>query len=384
MDPEKIAFHQTSLAPNVREYLADACSYGQSLFRGKYNQMCREVIEAKFNCGDVVLTSSCTDALTMATLVAGIGQGDAVIIPSYTFASVANVFENRGIRIQLADSQEDHPNMDPESFQRLIGPNSRAVVFMSYGGQNNGIEEVTAIAEKHGLVVIEDAAHSFGSMHQNRAIGSFGDLASFSFHDSKALSCGQGGVLLVNHAGWGDRIRSIRDHGTNRWQVEEGRCDAYNWTSLGGEFNLPELSAALLFGQMEHEEHNQVLRKNSWHYYYNRLLPFSAGRFELPEVPGEGCNYPVFYMVLKTQEQRTAFIAHMASRGIAVAIHYTGLHRSSFYRLKYGCMELPHADRFALCLIRLPLYAGLTMEQLERVCLAVEQFYTKAYDASLV
>jgi dTDP-4-amino-4,6-dideoxygalactose transaminase len=320
----------------------------------------------------------------MCTLLLDLKQGDEVIIPAYTFTSVANVFANRGIDIKLADSQHDHPNMDPESLSSLIGPRTKAVVFMSYGGQSKGIEKVVEIAKQHKIFVIEDAAHSFNSVQQGKYIGSFGDLGVFSFHETKSVSCGQGGLLMINNPQLTEAAKSIRDHGTNRWELLEGKAGAYNWTSLGGEFNLPELNAALLYGQLQSEALNQVQRKKLWSYYYERLLPLSEGRFKLPFLPDEASNFYIFCLTLPSPQKRDAFISYMKNHCIDVAFHYTGLHQSAFYKSHFERVHLPHADMFSQCLVRLPLYHNLKIQDLHRICLSIEKFYTTVYDSTLV
>ena len=376
MNPGKIAFYRPFTSTSAKEYLLDACGPENSLFSGKYHQRCSEFIRCKYGCEEMVLTSSCTDALTMASLILGLKQDDEVIIPAYTFTSVANVFANRGIKIRLADSQADHPNMDPDSFSSLIGPATKAVVFMSYGGQSPGIEQVAEIAKRHKLYVIEDAAHSFDSLHKNKYVGTFGDLGAFSFHETKSVSCGQGGLLMVNNRALADKVASIRDHGTNRRQFLEGRANEYHWTSPGGEFNLPELSAALLHSQFRHEAVNKTQRKRLWDHYYDSLLPFSGGRFELPPIGDPGSNFYIFYLVLQDREMRKALIAYMKDQGIDAAFHYTGLHHSPFFKMHYEEVHLPHADWFSHCLVRLPLYPQLDLQDIDRVCSSIKNFYT--------
>lgn len=376
MNPGKIVFYKPFTSASATDCILDACSPGNSLFSGKYHQLCSDYIRSKYRCDEIVLTSSCTDALTMASLVLGLKQNDEVIIPAYTFTSVANVFTNRGIKIRLADSQADHPNMDPGSFSSLIGPDTKAVVFMSYGGQSRGIEQVTEIARRHKLYVIEDAAHSFDSLHGNRYVGTFGDLGAFSFHETKSVSCGQGGLLMINNAALADRVASIRDHGTNRREFLEGRANEYHWTSPGGEFNLPELSAALLHSQFHHEAVNKIKRKRLWDYYYEKLLPLSTGRFELPTVCDSGSNFYIFYLVLQERKERKALISYLKRQFIDVAFHYTGLHHSPFFKMHFEEVRLPHAERFSQSLVRLPIYPQLDLPDIDRICSSIKNFYT--------
>jgi dTDP-4-amino-4,6-dideoxygalactose transaminase len=384
MNCEKIPFYKPFSEPTAGEYLKDVFSESNSFFRGKYHQLCYDLIKQKYNCDELVLTSSCTDALTMATLTLDLKQGDEVIIPAFTFPSVANVFANRGIGLKMADSQSDHPNMDPDSFRSLIGPRTKAVVFMSYGGQSTGIEQIIQIAKEKEIYVIEDAAHSYNCLHGKKYTGTFGDVATFSFHETKAVSCGQGGMLLINNPALVARVKSIRDHGTNRWQVLEGLASEYNWTSLGGEFNLPELSAAYLYSQLNGENQARNRRKELWNYYYSGLLSFSKDHFLLPRLYNEDFNFYIFYLLVNNKAERNALIAFLKHHQIHTAFHYAGLHRSDYFCKHNAKVHLPNADRFSHCLLRLPLYPQLSVKEIERICFLIEKFYTTAYENTMV
>jgi dTDP-4-amino-4,6-dideoxygalactose transaminase len=338
----------------------------------------------KYRCEEAVFTSSCTDAITMASIILDLLPGDEVIIPAYTFISVGNAFANRGILIKVVDSQDSNPNIDPVKVKSAINHKTRAVVFMSYAGQSEGIEEIRKICDQNNLWIIEDAAHSFDAKYKDKFIGTYGHLATFSFHETKTVHCGQGGMLLINDPRLVKIAKSIEAHGSNKADFQMGLIAEYNWITLGAEFNLSELNMAFLYQQLGCDSANKGKRKTLWQYYYSRLKDISFDRFTLPEINFCESNYYIFFLLTKNKQDRDKLITFLDSKGIQVAFHYTGLNRSEFYKINYGEIALENSDMFSQCLVRLPLYPELSLEDIELVCNEIQLFYEHSYHETLV
>jgi dTDP-4-amino-4,6-dideoxygalactose transaminase len=381
---KEIPFYVPFIAPGSKEMLNCALTNSNSLFKGEYAGRCRGYILEKYECKEVVLTSSCTDALIMASIILDLQAGDEVIMPAYTFISVANAFANRGITIKLVDSQPSNPNIDPEKVKSAITEKSRAVVFMSYSGQAEGIEEIKNICEQNSLWLIEDAAHSFNSEHNGKLIGTYGDVAAFSFHETKTVHCGQGGMLLINKVSLVNKAKSVQTHGSNKSDFELGLVPEYNWISLGSEYNLSELNAAFLYKQLEYEVITKELRRNLWNQYYAKLAEINQNRFKLPVLNFNQSNHYIFYILLESKDQRNQLMAFLKKYNIHTAFHYTGLNRSEYYNSHYGELSLENSDMFSECLLRLPLYPDLNTKLVDRISSAIALFYSKHYYETMV
>ncbi|WP_256009603.1 aminotransferase class V-fold PLP-dependent enzyme [Desertivirga xinjiangensis] len=377
MHSNEILFHKPYLPQEALQMMQDALKPNNSLFKGKYHTLNQQLIKRTYKSQEVVFTSSCTDALNLASLLLKLQAGDEVIVPSYTFPSVANVFANRGIGIKLADSLAHHPNLDARHARTLINDKTRAIIFMSYGGQAEGIEEAARLAKEAGIFLIEDAAHSFDSMHERKHLGSIGDVAAFSFHESKSVSCGQGGMLLINNPALLDELKSVVSHGTNKWQLDKGLTTEYNWTSLGAEFNLSELNHALLQSQFKEADIIQAERKKIWFRYYGQLEELCRTSLKFPIQAFPDSNFYIFYILTTNKQERQQLIAFLKNRNISAAFHYTGLHKSDYYRKHFGSVYLPQADKFSDRLLRLPLYPGLGENETDQICLSIRTFYNQ-------
>ena len=377
MHPNEILFYKPYLSQEAMQIVPDALKPTNSLFKGKYYNLNRQFIKEMYRPQEAVFTSSCTDALHMASLLLKLGPDDEVIIPSYTFPSVANVFVNRGIRIRLADSLAHHPNLDAEHARTLINDKTRAIIFMCYGGQAEGIEAAAKLVKDTGIFLIEDAAHSFASNHHGALLGNIGDAGAFSFHESKPVSCGQGGMLLINNPALLADWKSVASHGTNKWQLDEGMASEYNWTSLGAEFNLSELNHALLYSQLHEAALLQTQRQKLWYQYYEQLEELCKVHLEFPLLTFPGSNFYIFYILTRNKEERKQLIAFLKSEKIQTAFHYTGLHRSDYYLKHFQSIHLPQADNFSDRLLRLPLYPELAPEAIDRVSDSIKRFYNK-------
>jgi dTDP-4-amino-4,6-dideoxygalactose transaminase len=366
----KIPFNKPYLTGQETNYMHDAVLTGKISGNGKYTRKCQEYFESKYGFGKCLLTTSCTDALEMAALLIDIQPGDEVIMPSYTFVSTANAFILRGARIVFADSRKDHPGIDEDHIEALITPRTKAIVPVHYAGVACNMDKIMDIANKHGLYVIEDAAQAIDSYYTGRdgvkrALGSIGHLAAFSFHETKNIISGEGGMLAVNDMKFADRAEIIWEKGTNRSSFFRGEVDKYGWVDVGSSFLPSEIVAAFLWAQLENLENIQQMRKSIWTNYHTSLADWAAKRgIKTPAVPEYATNNAhMYYLVFDSLEDRGAIIDALKSKDILSVFHYISLHNSSFYKDRHGNRELRESDRYSDCLLRLPFYYELDADR---------------------
>jgi dTDP-4-amino-4,6-dideoxygalactose transaminase len=356
-----IPFNKAYLTGKETHYIHQAVSSGKLSGNGQFTKKCQAFFQEKYQFLKCLLTSSCTDALEMAALLAGIGPGDEVIMPSYTFVSTANAFVLRGAKIVFADSRKDHPGMDEDSIESLITPKTKAIVPVHYAGVACDMDKIMAIAEKYNLLVIEDAAQAVDSYYKGRALGSIGHLAAFSFHDTKNIISGEGGMLVVNDPAFVKRAEIIWEKGTNRSAFFRGEVDKYGWVDIGSSFLPSEITAAFLWAQLENIDDIQNKRKEHWNFYFQKLESWANKmHIQLPFVPDYATNNGhMFYMVCNNIDQRSALIASLAKDNILAVFHYLSLHKSPFYHHNHDGRELTESDRYTDCLVRLPMFYEL-------------------------
>ncbi len=361
-----IQFNKPHLTGKETHYIYDAVSTGKLSGNGKYTQLCQNYLKERYGFGKCLLTTSCTDALEMAAILVDIREGDEVIMPSYTFVSTSNAFILRGAKIVFADSRKDHPGMDESSIEALITSKTKAIVPVHYAGVASDMDTIMDLAAKYNLYVIEDAAQAIDSFYTGkdgvkRALGSIGHLAAFSFHETKNIISGEGGMLAINDGKFKDRAEIIWEKGTNRSAFFRGEVDKYGWVDLGSSFLPSELIAAFLWAQLENLDCIQEKRISLWNTYNERLKDWARQRnISLPFVPENTTNNGhMFYIVCQDLNQRTALIAHLKSKGVMAVFHYLSLHKSPFYHEKHDGRILPETDRYSDCLIRLPMFFDL-------------------------
>lgn len=377
-----IPFNKPFLAGNELSYMADAVASGKISGDGAYTQRCHAFFSERFGFAKPLLTTSCTDALEMCALLLAIEPGDEVIVPSFTFVSTANAFALRGASIVFADSRPDQPNIDAASIEPLISSRTRAVVVVHYAGVACDMDPILHLADRHGLSVVEDAAQAIDSNYRGRPLGSLGRLGTFSFHETKNVICGEGGMLAVNDGALSGRAEIIREKGTNRAAFFRGELDKYGWVDLGSSFLPSELLAAYLYAQLERLDAIQARRRAIWQQYQDRLVGLGEGGVGLPVIPDYATNNAhMFYLVCTSLEQRTGLIAHLKSRHIHAVFHYQSLHLSPYFRDRHDGRQLPNADRYADCLVRLPMFFELTDEQIDRIADVVLEFFGVAAGA---
>jgi len=364
-----IPFNKPYLTGKEMHYMYQAVYSGKISGNGMFTKKCQDYFEQRYGFKKALLTTSCTDALEMCALLADIQPGDEVIVPSYTFVSTALAFVRQGAKIVFADSREYHPGMNEDSIEELITKKTKAIVPVHYAGMACDMDKIMALAEKYNLLVIEDAAQAIDSYYKGKPLGSIGHLAAFSFHETKNINSGEGGLLAINDERFIKRAEIIWEKGTNRAEFFRGEVNKYGWVDIGSSFLPSEIIAAYLWAQLENLVYIQIKRIEIWEQYYNRLKDWAAeNRIQLPIIPDYATNNGhMFYLVCNTSEQRDKLIAHLRSKGILAVFHYLSLHKSDYYRNIYTGKALNCSDRFADCLLRLPLFFELTQCDMELI-----------------
>jgi dTDP-4-amino-4,6-dideoxygalactose transaminase len=373
----KIPFNKPYFTGREAYHVAAAGATGKISGNGIFTGKCHSFFSQRYGFGKVLLTTSCTDALEMTALLARIEPGDEVIMPSFTFVSTANAFVLRGAKIVFADSSAENPNIDVNTIESLITSRTKAVVVVHYAGIACDMDKVMKIATQHKLVVIEDAAHAIDSYYKGRALGSIGNMAAFSFHETKNISCGEGGMLVVNDLDLAPRAEIIWEKGTNRAAFYRGEVDKYGWVDVGSSFLPSDLAAAYLLGQLDMLDQIQKKRKAVFDSYQNSLdILQKSGDLKLPLIPHYASqNGHLFYLITNTPQQRDKLIHHLNQKGIQAVFHYLPLHQSQFYKDKYSGSPLPEAERYAACLLRLPFFYELTEDEIGYITDEVFLFY---------
>lgn len=372
-----ITFNKPYLTGKETDYIKDAVSNRKISGDGVYTKKCHEFFEKKYGFKKVLLTTSCTDALEMAAILLDIKEGDEVIAPSYTFVSTVNAFVLRGAKIIFVDSGADNPNIDVAAIEALITSKTKVIVPVHYAGIACDMDELMRIANKHGIYVVEDAAQAIDSFYRNKPLGSIGHLSAFSFHETKNIISGEGGMLVINDERFINRAEIIREKGTNRSAFFRGEVDKYGWADIGSSFLPSDIIAAFLYAQLENMEEIQQKRKSIWNRYHSGLITLEkANKVKLPHLPSFASNNAhMFYLVCDNLEQRSALIDKLKSENIHSVFHYLSLHTSPYYLNKYSGNELPHADSFSDCLLRLPMYFELSNEEIDKIISVIFSFY---------
>lgn len=372
-----IPFNKPYLTGKETEYILEAVRSGHISGDGLFTKKCHEFFEKKYGFKKVFLTTSCTDAMEMAAILFNIQPGDEVIMPSYTFVSTANAFVLRGAKIVFADSQADFPNLDTSQIESLISTRTKAIVPVHYAGIACEMDEIMGLARKYNLLVMEDAAHAIDSYYKGKPLGSFGHLAAFSFHETKNIISGEGGMLVVNDEKFIERAEIIREKGTNRSKFFKGEVNKYGWVDIGSSFLPSEIIAAFLYAQVENLDSIQEKRKHLWKTYYDGLKPLAEKNcLSLPEVPAfKTNNAHLFFLLCRSRQERSDLIGYLKDKGVLAVFHYLGLHNSQYYKSRHGGRDLPCCDNFAGCLLRLPLYYELTVEEVNDIVALISSFY---------
>ena len=377
-----IAFNKPYLTGSENTYILDAVNERKLSGNGKYTKLCHQFFQENYFFKKCLLTTSCTDALEMAAILIDLKEGDEVIMPSYTFVSTANAFVLRGAKIVFADSSAFGPNIDSEGIELLINSKTKAIVPVHYAGIACDMDKIMEIAQKHNLYVIEDAAQAIDSYYTNKdgikkALGSIGHLSAFSFHETKNIISGEGGMLVINDAQFEHRAEIIWEKGTNRSSFFRGEVDKYGWVDIGSSFLPSEIIAAFLFAQLENLNAIQAKRKLIWGKYKEGLANLeNRGIIKLPNIPLYASNNAhMFYIVCSSFDHRSKLIEFLNQKNINAVFHYLSLHKSKFYEDKHDERSLPYCDHYSDTLLRLPMYFDLEDQEIEYIITQIQYFF---------
>jgi len=380
-----ISFNKPHCTGKEKELFEDVIRRGKFSGNGYYTQLCQKYFENKYGFKKCLLTTSCTDALEMCAILTGIGFGDEVIIPSYTFVSSALAFIRQGAKIVFADSTKENPNIDSDSIEKIITSKTKAIVVVHYAGCACDMDRIGDIAKKYGLMVIEDAAQAIDSYYvstktgKRMPLGSLGDVAAFSFHETKNIQSGEGGLIVINNEKLINRSETVWEKGTNRAEFFRGEVNKYEWVDFGSSFLASEYTAAFLYAQLLEMDTIQKRRINIWNQYNYGLKDIKD--IIIPEISNNCTNNAhVFYFVCQSLEDRSALIKWMKQHEVQLVFHYLCLHKSKFFKKYYpelSNVSLPYSDYYTENLVRLPLYFDLTDEEVQIVIRLIREFFIK-------
>jgi dTDP-4-amino-4,6-dideoxygalactose transaminase len=365
----EIPFNKPYLTGKEMHYIYQAVYSGKISGNGIFTKKCQSFFEQNYGFKKTLLTTSCTDALEMCAMLSDIKPGDEVIVPSYTFVSTALAFVRQGAKIVFADSNSQNPNIDVNNIEALITERTKAIVPVHYAGIACEMDVIMQLAAKYNLLVIEDAAQAICSFYKGRALGSIGHLAAFSFHETKNINSGEGGMLAINDAKFINRAETIWEKGTNRSAFFKGTVSKYEWVDTGSSFLPSEINAAYLYAQIEHIDNIQAKRKKIWETYFNEFKAWGdQNGVGLPYVPDYATNNGhAFYLVCSSEQQRTSLIKKLGDNSIYAVSHYLSLHRSPYYQSMDRGDVLINSDKYTNRLLRLPLFYELTDADIEKI-----------------
>jgi dTDP-4-amino-4,6-dideoxygalactose transaminase len=378
-----IPFNKPFLVGSEIEYIREAILSGKLSGNGKFTKMSQNWFEKELQINKALLTTSCTDALEMAAILLDIQPGDEVILPSYTFVSTANAFALRGAKLVFADSRADHPGIDEQSLESLITSKTKAIVPVHYAGVACDMDVISSLALRHNLNVVEDAAQAIDSYFHSKngdklPLGSIGNLAAFSFHETKNIISGEGGLLAIKDDQFSARAEIIWEKGTNRSSFFRGEVDKYGWVDIGSSFLPSELNAAFLYAQLENIEKIQNKRKNIWNTYEAFFSSMNFDGVRLPFIPDFATNNAhMFYIILSDVKLREELMNYLKGKGIMGVFHYQSLHKSKYFETKHDGRDLPFTDQYTDCLLRLPLFYDLTENEQAYILDQIKLFFKK-------
>jgi dTDP-4-amino-4,6-dideoxygalactose transaminase len=372
-----IGFNKPYMTGNELEYIKAAVTNKKISGDGEFTKKCHNFFENKYGFSKALLTTSCTDALEMCAMLLNIRPGDEVIVPSYTFVSTVNAFILRGANIVFVDSSADSPNMDVNLVEELITSKTKAIIPVHYAGVACDMDPLLALGNKYGIAIIEDAAQAIDSYYKGKPLGSFGAMSAFSFHETKNIISGEGGLFVSNDEKFNARAEIIREKGTNRSAFFRGEVDKYNWVDMGSSFLPSDIIAAFLFAQLEKMREIQSKRKAIWEHFGKALSPLTErSGVKLPYIPDYATNNAhMFYLVCNNIQERSALIEHLKKNNIQAVFHYLSLHKSDYFKGSHDGRELKFADHYTDTLLRLPFYYELSDNDLNRITDSILNFF---------
>lgn len=375
---EMIPFNKAYFSGRELKYMEEVCHSMIMSGNGRFTQKCQTFLEDRYGFKKCLLTTSGTDALEMCAMLCNLEPRDEVIIPSYTFVSTALAFLREGAKVVFADSSAESPNMEVAQVEKLITNRTKVIVVVHYAGVAVEMDAIMALAKTYNLLVVEDAAHSIDSYYKGCPLGSIGHLAAFSFHETKNISSGEGGLLVVNDERFIRRAEIIWEKGTNRAEFFRGMVNKYGWVDMGSSFLPSEFNAAYLWAQLEQIDDIQGRRKHIWEMYYEELNGKLDGKIRMPYLPEYATNNAhMFYLVCKSLEYRTTLMKYLKEHEIQTTFHYLPLHSSVYYRDKHGDRELLNCDMYGECLVRLPLFYELNDYAVKKIVRCIIKFISK-------
>lgn len=374
MKKDRIPFNKPFLCGQEMDFIRDAILNQEHISgNGKYSQKVSKYMEEKYEFGKCLLTTSCTDALEMSAVLMRFEPGDEVIVPSYTFVSSASAFKLHGASIVFADSYSEFPNIDPKAIRSAITEKTKAIVIVHYAGVSCDMDEIKSICEEFDLFLVEDAAQAVDCYYKGRPLGTFGDFATFSFHETKNIQCGEGGMLVVNNSDYFERAEIIWEKGTNRAAFKRGNVQKYECVDIGASYLLSDLNAAFLYAQVSSLDEILCKRRRSWAMYHEAFQEFLPKEI-LPcfDTASKKHNGHIYFLLMESDKKRDELLSFLAKHDICATFHYLSLEKSPFYHRDLNCEQ---AMRFEKSLIRLPLYAGISDLELKRVVDKVREFF---------
>jgi len=384
-----IPFNKPTLVGNEIEYIIETVNKGHISGDGSFTKKCHKFLEQKFDVNKVLLTTSCTHALELASILVDIQPGDEIILSSFTFVSTANSFILRGGKPIFVDIRKDTLNIDENLIEQKITPRTKAIYPVHYAGVACDMDRIKEIAKKYGLFIVEDAAQGVNAKYKNDYLGTIGDIGTYSFHETKNYYCGEGGAILLNNSSFIERAEIIREKGTDRSKFFRGEVDKYTWVDIGSSYLPSDLLAAFLYAQFEQIEEVYLKRKAIYEYYYSGLKVYQeAGLLQLPVIPGDcHSNYHMFHLILPHEIIRNYVMDYLKSHDILAVFHYIPLHSSPMGQ-KYGYKsgDFPITEDLSSRLLRLPMYSNISMEELEYIIATVGKAlnsFTKRNNATL-
>lgn len=376
-----IPFNKPYLTGKEVHYMYQAVYTGKLSGNGYFTNKCQNLLMHRYGFKKCLLTTSGTDALEMCAMLCNLKSGDEVIVPSYTFVSTALAFLREGATVIFADSMDSNPNLDAQKLESLITPKTKVIVPVHYAGVACDMDIIMEIAEKYNLIVVEDAAQAIDSFYKGCPLGSCGHLGAFSFHETKNITAGgEGGMLTINDDRFVRRSEILWEKGTNRAEFFRGAVNKYGWVDMGSSFLPAEINSAFLWAQLENLDDIQNKRKKLWEQYFAGLQFLAAeSAIRLPQIPAYATNNAhMFYIVCRNLEERTGLINYLKGHEVTAPFHYLSLHKSEYY-LNHSELRpvLPQCDRYTDCLVRLPMFYELELEQVDKVVDIINEYYKK-------
>ena len=373
-----IPFNKPYFSGRELKYLEEVCHSTTMSGNGDFTKKCHTFFEQKYGFKKCLLATSGTDALEMCAMLCNLKPGDEVIVPSYTFVSTALAFLREGAKVVFADSSAENPNMEVEQIEPLINEKTKVIAVVHYAGVACDMDAIMALAEKHNLLVVEDAAHCIDSFYKGRPLGSIGHLGAFSFHETKNISSGEGGMCVINDERFVRRAEIIWEKGTNRAEFYRGMVNKYGWVDMGSSFLPSEFNAAYLWAQLEQLDDIQGKRKHIWNRYFEGLNGKIGNEVKLPYIPEYATNNAhMFYLLCPSLEYRTALMKFLKENDVQTTFHYLPLHSSKYYEDKHDGRELPNCDRYDDTLVRLPLFYELSDMEIDKIVKLIVEFCNK-------